>query len=438
MSSGLVTLYEQTKKIKSILNSRYGRNTGWLIMERLAFLLVGVGVTAAVARYLGPTQLGQLTYARSFVTLFSFLTDLGIGALLVRELIINQGRTNAVLSTGMLLKLFGASMLIIFSNIISFILVEEKMIRYIILVLSLKYLYECFNVLDYYYQAKVRSKYIAIINSTVFILVALLKVFLIYINISLSWFIVVFLVEGFAIAWLFVWFFMSKEKETISLQFDISLAKGLVKEGMLLTISFIATLIIMNFDKIILAQYQDSFAVGIYGVAATFSATWYFIATAVSKSIAPIASSRNSSYSIPVVVILLHSVAIAIVIVIWFFTKDIILLLYGTEYIAAIPILQIHILALPFVFFISVRKKILVMRGEAKMVLCYTGISALFFLPTALLLSSWLGGVGTAASCTLGWVFCALIAPLLFGQLQHMLLFFGGNLLPTGGASRNG
>ena len=67
------------------------RNAGWLIGERLLSGLLGLTVTAAVARHLGPENFGILSFALSLVLLFGTLWTLGLAGLVVRELVRDQG-----------------------------------------------------------------------------------------------------------------------------------------------------------------------------------------------------------------------------------------------------------------------------------------------------------------------------------------------------------
>ena len=66
---------ENIAKIKSnVLNSEVAvkiiRNSSWMVGDKVFTMIIGVFVTAIVARYFGPESYGQFNYALSFVTLF--------------------------------------------------------------------------------------------------------------------------------------------------------------------------------------------------------------------------------------------------------------------------------------------------------------------------------------------------------------------------------
>ena len=57
---------------------RYFTNTSWLMGHRVLSMVVALFVGAYVARYLGPERFGLLSYAGSFVGLFTALATLGL------------------------------------------------------------------------------------------------------------------------------------------------------------------------------------------------------------------------------------------------------------------------------------------------------------------------------------------------------------------------
>ena len=83
------------------------QNTGWLIADKVVRVAIGLGVGIWVARYLGPKQFGLLSYAAAFVSLFAWLSDLGLDRIVVRELVTKRLDRGAILGTAFLLKLAG-------------------------------------------------------------------------------------------------------------------------------------------------------------------------------------------------------------------------------------------------------------------------------------------------------------------------------------------
>ncbi|MCK5665476.1 MAG: oligosaccharide flippase family protein, partial [Thiotrichaceae bacterium] len=91
---------------------RYFKNTSWLMGEKILRMGVGLFVGIWVARYLGPEQFGLLSYAQSFVFLFTAIATLGLDGIVVRELVKHSEKRDSLLGTAFGLKLIGAIMIL--------------------------------------------------------------------------------------------------------------------------------------------------------------------------------------------------------------------------------------------------------------------------------------------------------------------------------------
>ena len=87
---------------------KYFANTSWLLGERVLRMAFSLFVGIYVARYLGPERFGLLSYALSFVWLFSALASFGLEDILVRELVRRPEQRNNLLGTVFWLKVCGS------------------------------------------------------------------------------------------------------------------------------------------------------------------------------------------------------------------------------------------------------------------------------------------------------------------------------------------
>ena len=78
---------------------KYFANTSWLLGERILRMGVSLFVGIYIARYLGPERYGLLSYALSFVFLFSSLAYFGLDDILVRELVLHPEQRKELLGT---------------------------------------------------------------------------------------------------------------------------------------------------------------------------------------------------------------------------------------------------------------------------------------------------------------------------------------------------
>ena len=90
---------------------RIAQNTGWLLAERLARLLGAFAITIWVVRYLGPEDFGLLAYAISITMIAEVTSGLGVGAIVVRELVKTPEAEAELLGSAFALRLGGQAAL---------------------------------------------------------------------------------------------------------------------------------------------------------------------------------------------------------------------------------------------------------------------------------------------------------------------------------------
>lgn len=84
---------------------RIAGNAGWLALDRVARMLVGLLVGVWVARHLGPERFGELGYALAVLALAQTVAALGLDSVVVRDLARDPSRAAPLLGTALLLKL---------------------------------------------------------------------------------------------------------------------------------------------------------------------------------------------------------------------------------------------------------------------------------------------------------------------------------------------
>jgi O-antigen/teichoic acid export membrane protein len=330
---------------------KYFANTSWLMAERIIRMTVALFVGVYVARYLGPERFGLLSYANSFVGLFLALATLGLDSIVIRELVKNPESRNELLGTAFGLKIFGTIIMWFFILVSVPIIENDNQTNIFIAILSFAILFQVFNVIDFNYQAEVKSKYVVKVQFFQLIFSSSTKLFLIFIKAPLLWFVWVYCFDTFLLAIGLVVIYMIKSGNFLLWRWKWEFARTLMRDSWPLILSGIIVSIYVNIDQVMIKHMIDEQAVGIYAIATRISTAWYFIPIAITSSMFPAilnAKYNNSSIyqqRLQALYDILVWLAILIAIVILCLSESIIDLLVGQEYAPAASVLSIAIIA---------------------------------------------------------------------------------------------
>jgi PST family polysaccharide transporter len=213
--------------LKRLINSDLVRNTGWLFADKGIKLILGLLVSIAVARFLGPDDMGTWSFATSFVSFFSVISYLGFDSILPREFVNNKEKSSEIIST----TLIARSISSLFALIISLLIIgfwkgwDSPYVAYV-LVLSIGFIFQTADIFDYYFQSILRSKYSSISRSISYFLISGYKLVLIYYKAPLIWFVASSSIE-LLIAGIGIFFFFKKK---IGIKFYFTFNMEIIKD----------------------------------------------------------------------------------------------------------------------------------------------------------------------------------------------------------------
>ena len=169
---------------------RYFRSTNWMFFEQFMRIFVSLFVGVWVARYLGPSSFGILSYVLALIALLSSIAKLGLDDLVLREIANNSiTKHDELLGTFFWMRIFGAILIMIpFAGIIAFTDLIPLNSNYFFIVL-LSVFFQSFEVIFFYFQARVLGKIASISKIIQLFLSSIFKIFLILSESELFWFI---------------------------------------------------------------------------------------------------------------------------------------------------------------------------------------------------------------------------------------------------------
>lgn len=332
-------------------------NTGWLFFDRIVRMGMGVFVGVWVARYLGPQQFGLLNYALAVVSLFTAVASLGLNNIVVRDLVQNPQAANPTLGTAFVLQLIGGAIAFALA-VIAVILMRpgDATAKWVVAILSFAMVFKSTDVVKYWFESKVQSKYTVWVENAAFLIFAAIKVVLILSAAPFIIFVWIVLAEALLVACLLLAIYAQQGHKLAAWRYQYARAKSLFHDSWPLILSGIAAMIYMRIDQIMLGQMLGDEAVGIYSAAVRLSEVWYFIPIAIAGSVFPaMVDARKTStqlyYSrLKKLFNLLSILAVSVAVPISLSSGWLMDTLYGPGYGESAAILVIHVWTGIFVF----------------------------------------------------------------------------------------
>lgn len=403
-----------------------------MVLNMAANLTVGL----YVARYLGPVKFGLLGYGMSFVGLFSALATLGLDQITVRELVRNKVLDKTLLGTVFLLKLGGGFLVIVAIAAVLVIAESDPLTKQLVIIVACGLIFQSFDVISFYFQSRVISRYSVLARSIQLVLSSVVKVLLVLNQASLIWFALVILADSIMIAaGLLVCLYRFDRDLAKGWRFDAGLAGRLMKDSWPLALSGLVVTIYMKIDQVMIKEMLDAEAVGLYASAVRLSEFWYFIPGIVLNSFFPaIISARDNNRDcyydrLQQLHDFLSAAAIPIALFVFFFADEIIDLLFGHKFAGAGAILSVHIWAGVVVFPGNVRAHLLILENKQLVALGFRTLGAILNVSLNLILIPMVGPIGAAWATLASYIVPVLIVAAFDPIIRLTVIMTGKSYL---------
>lgn len=421
--------------ILSLSSTKYAKNTFWLLAERIVRIGINFFVTIYLVKYLGPDNFGLLSYAISFVTILASFATLGMDSIIVRDLVAGEDKSNVILGTSFYLRLVSSIISIILIFIVVVLSHEEIATSLLILVISTTTIFQSFNVIDFYFQAKVQSKFTVYAQFTSLVISSALKIYLIIIKASLISFAYAMALESFLFAIGLLVMYKSQNDGKHKWSFNFTLSKKLLKDTFPLLLAGVVVSIYMRIDQIMIKKMLDNSQAGYYSAAVRLCELWYFIPMAIGNSVFPaIVNAKKTSEKIYRLRMqrfydIMSWLSIGVSIPLTVFAPQIITLLYGTKFISAYPVLQIYIWSSVATFLGVASSQYLVAENLTKISFYRTFFGMIVNVLLNLILIPQIGIIGSALATLISYsiaTFSLIFSKKTINQFNMMIrsLFF--------------
>lgn len=328
---------------------KHTKNLGWMFFAKIASMVIAFLATAYIARSLGPRNYGELSYAISFVGLFSFLSSLGVEQILYRDTIQYPEKRNVYLGSAIGIKIIAsiATGLLCFGT--ALVISPKDVSLFLIGLLSLTFVCSSFSLLSMEFQAEAKSKYPSIFSVAVVIILNLLKIVIIFYDKGVIYLAGIILLEPILYSCMYMYLRSKHYGPLRNLRFDKDIALKLLKDSYPLIFASAFFMIYARIDQVMIKNMMSAEYVGLYDAAVRMSEISYFIPNIIVAALFPaIINAKKISEIIYfkrikklLLTLLLVSTGIALITTL--LSTYLTLIIFGSKFLASVPILKIYV-----------------------------------------------------------------------------------------------
>lgn len=416
-------------------------NTGWLFADKALRMALGVVVGAWMARYLGPSQFGEIAYVLSFVAFFSVIAQLGLDGVAVRDIARDGQDSAVVLGTTLRLRLVaGFACWAASIGAMALLRPGDREALLLTALASATLVLQAADTVDLWFQSQTQSRRTIAAKAVAYLGASTLKILLIVAQAPLAAFVAVGVLELALAAAILAWAYR-RYPAAARWRFDRARAVALLRESGPYLVAALAVIIYMRIDQLMLRDMVNDRELGLYSAAVPLSTALHFIPMALCTSVAPAMARLRlhdpESYQTAIrhLFSAMWWIMIPLAALVSALSSPIVSLLYGAAYAPAAPMLAVHVFAgVPVA--LGVAQSVWIVNEQRNMISLYrTVVGAACNVALNLLLIPRFGGLGAAIATVAAQVTAAVLSNLVLApkilKLQLLSLFHPHIRLPS-------
>ena len=410
--------------IKQLFRNKIFTNMRWLVSGRILQMAIALVINMITARYLGVNNYGIINYIASYVSFFTPICSLGLESIIIKELVDKPDHQGETIGTAMGMRMISSVFSMI--AIMLFLLFVDRgnvMMLGVALLQSMILVFNTADLFEFWYQSRLESKVSVTVRTVGYLITAVYKIAILVFQKSIYWFaftntldmIIAFVLLNFAY----------RKSGGQKLTFNFATGKKMLKISYNFIISGLMVAVYAQMDKIMLGQMLDTYTVGLYSVGIYICSLWNFIPDAMIASLRPgiMATKKvneetyirklKQMYALIIWISILYAVGVCV------FSKYIILILYGKDFLGARAPLMIAVWYCGFSLLGSARDVWIICEGHQKYSKWFALIGAMTNLILNLLLIPKIGMIGAAIATLTTQIMTGFGVTLLFKDTRE-------------------
>ncbi len=385
------------------------KNGLWLLVGEFGSRVLKLGVFMYAARALGVIEWGMFSYGLALMGTFSIFSDIGMNAILLREVSKKSDLMHRYISTGFYIK----GVLSVISSILvltTLFFIKDTALIVLIPLVALMLFIDSMREFGYTINRSFeRMEVEAGIKIVSTLLLAIVATYTLFMRPDAQSLMVAYIFAGI-LSLILLYATVRKYTTTLIHSFDRSLVRTILIESWPIGIIAVFGTILSSIDTLLLGWLTDTTQVGYYAAAQKPLQLLWLVPSLMATALLPFFSRSVTNSEKSFAEVLGRAISIALVLILplvlltILLARPIILILFGTQYISAIPLLQIiavsAIATIPSMFISNA----LIAYRKQKMILQFIAIGAVSNIILSLILIPHYGMYGAALSFTISQI----------------------------------
>ena len=405
--------------------NRFIKNTSWIIFGQVFRMLISLVIGVITARYLGPSNSGIINYVNSYVAFFTAIIGLGLSGLIIHEFVSHREEEGKILGTAIFLRfVVGIISMVAFMGLMLVTDGNDKTIIIVALLQAVHMPLNCVDTINYWYQSHMKSKYSVISQNIAYIAMMIYRVVLLATGKSVVWFAFGVSLDIIVLSIFYIIFYYFHK--TQNLEISKSIAKRLLKGCLPFVLANIMVVIYGQMDRIMIKQLMGSTReVGLYSAAIAICGYISLIPTAILDSGRPLISEAKleseEKYKLRFKQLAAGIIWCCVLysIFITFFSKIILNLLYGKDYLDANVCLKIAVWYTSFSYLGSARSFWLICENKKRFVFIFSLIGAICNVAMNFIFIPIWGINGAAIATLITQILANFVVPFIFKETRE-------------------
>jgi len=258
-----------------------------MISENLLKMLSGIFVIIYIARYLGPEQFGFLSYTLTIISIVKVISKLGLDSVLVREIANAPHKAASYTNTAFIMMGITSLIGIIFVSLLVYFFESNERIQLYIWCIACSVLFQSFLVIDFKFQALLKSKYGFIAKSISYAVSSIVKIYLVVIEVDILYLVWSYVFDAIFLALMLVISNRYIRHQPLKCVLNRELVKPLLKSALPMIISAASALLYMRIDQVMIKHMLDTSQLGLYASSAKIFEGWVMLSYIISVSLLP-------------------------------------------------------------------------------------------------------------------------------------------------------